>query len=174
MPYSDAQLMMYNTKPANRPYYNTIELYNVHIGYQRLVQSGPNGPYKPIMLLDHEGVAREFKPVAASIPDTSIQDPSSNVLCVIKLGRVASQAIHWLNVIARDAKNPDEKVITCRVSLYQGLMTSPISSRLVYVGEDAITINESDVNITLEMENPAKIAFGPYYDPAIWDGLING
>lgn len=171
MPYSAAQLEMYNTKPATVVQYNTIEFYNSFVGWLRFVASGPNGPYSPKYFLTPEGQEQKFTPVAAYVPDTSQQDTSTNELCTIRLGRVSSGAIKYLTDLINGTRRPQDRVIECRLSIYQGEGNEPIYSRKAFVGENGFVIGESDINIMLEVENPLKIQYPYYYDPEIFPGL---
>lgn len=174
MPYTAAQLEMYNTKPATIVQYNTIEFYNSYVGWLRFVASGPGGPYESRYFLTPDGEEHEFKPVAAYVPDTSQQDTTTNELCTIRLGRVSSNAIKYLTDLIAATKRPQDRIIECRLSIYQGDGSSPVYSRKAYVGESGFVIGESDVNIMLEIENPLKIQFPYYYDPEIFPGLKDG
>ncbi len=170
MPYTQEQLQLYNTKPIDAVQYSTMQFSNPIIGVKRLVAAGPNGPFtnKSFMV---NGVLEEFQCVAAEVPDVTSQATTDLSLGTIKLGRVASQMRAYLNEIGRFALIPEDKVIECKLAIYSTTQSEPIYERVVYVGENGISINENDVNITLEFDNPSKARFTPFYDTEVYTGL---
>ena len=170
MPYSQEQLEIYNVKPSGVVQYNTMQFYNPIVGYKRLLASGPNGPYAN-RSFSVDGVEHEFECVRADVPDTTTQDPTDVRLGTVKLARAATQMREYMSQISKFAITPEDKVIECVLSIYSSRDTEPMYTRKVYVGSDGISIDENDVNINLEFDNPSKSRFGPFYDITEYTGL---
>lgn len=164
MPYTDSQKKYYNTKPSIQQIYTTITFSNLIAGDVRIIASDENGPYKP-MMFNVNGGFREFLPVAAEAPPVSTQDPLSNDVGTLKLGRVALEMSEYLEEISMNATRFDQKVISVNLSVYENPISEPVYSIDVFAGQDGISINESDVIVKLQYSNPAKNRYAPFYSP---------
>ena len=173
MPYSADHLRMLNTQPGNRVYYETITLKNVIAGEINLLVSGIHGPYKPLNFMQG-GLIKTFTPVRAKVPQMSNQDVASNIVCKVQIGRVSSQAYDFLNSILMGALKPADKVIEAVLCVYDSTGSEPIFRRDLYVGADGVSIGQSDIDLTLEIDNPAKSQYAPFYNPTEFFSLLGG
>jgi hypothetical protein len=173
MPYTEAHLRMLNTQPGTIARYETITLKNDIAGELNLLVSGVNGPYKAMNFID-DGVVKLFTPVRANVPNTSDQDVSSNVVCRVQIGSVSSQAFEYIMSIIEGSVKPFDKLITARLAVYESSGGDPIFARNLYVGADGISMSQTDVELTLEIDNPAKSQYAPFYNPTEYFSLIPG
>jgi hypothetical protein len=174
MPYTEQQIRRYYTKPGDVRQYSTITFSNVIAGKKYLLQSGPTGPFRPMNFLLPDGSYEEFLPVAASIPDSTVQKPTDTKLGQVVLARIGTQVRQYIQQIIQNATKTEDKTIEIRIALYDNPASAPIYERNLYAGIDGVTIDGENVTITLEFDNAAKVANNSFYDPEIFDGVING
>lgn len=173
MSYSAAQLARYNTKPANRPKYSTIEFYNPFAGHLRILASGVHGPYRDMNFLVDDN-PELFKCVRADVPDTTTQDVTSSRLGTVNFSRVSTQAYDYIMSVIRNAPRPVDRVIEVKIRIYEDPFSEPIHYQECFAGHDGISMDHSNVSVVLELENPAKIQYTPFYDIAEYTALKFG
>lgn len=173
MAYTDSQKLFYNTKPVLSQLYTTMTFENPIAGKVRLLAAGKNGPYKD-MMLNENGTMQLFKVVAAEVPKVAAQDPLSNDVGQIKLGRVASQISAYLNKIIKNNKTFDDKVIKIKLAEYEQPNAEPVYSIDVFCGIQGVSIGASDVVIKMQYSNPAKTRNAAFYSPLIFKALSYG
>lgn len=173
MPYTNEQLQRFNQRPANTPKYNTIQFYNAIAGYKRILVAGSNGPYfdKDFMV---SGQMETFQAVSCEIPDVTSQDTDSNNVGSIRFGRIGTDVVEYLQAIDSGVLIPSDTVIEVRLALYEGESTTPMFERIVYVGKDGVSIGSQSVSINLQVDNPAKIQYVPFYNTDDYIGLEFG
>lgn len=173
MSYSEAQRTFYATRPANRSLYTIVEFHSVIPGIEplRLIASGVNGPYAPLVFRDSEGVSRTYMPVRADVPDTTTQDPTSTVLATLRFSRVASQAREFIELIESQSIKPTDRIIRARIALYESSQAEAYYERWAYVGRDGVAMDMNDVTIPVELTNPASRRFAPFYTVDQYPGL---
>lgn len=175
MAYTDEQLRRYNTKP-DTGYQSTVFLFDNSIaGKKGILVSGINGPYENrSFTLDGELI--EFLAVRCNAPQVTAQDTDSNDVGQIEFGRIGSDVRQYLSAIKKGALTPADALISVTMAVYEGVSTTaaPIFSRKMYAGGDGVTMDQNNVTITLSVDNPAKSQYLPFYDPAIYTGLVAG
>lgn len=169
MPYTDEQLAFFNTKPSNIAKFNTVEFSNIIAGQKRILACGTNGPYKDMVF---EGLT--YQAVRCEIPDVTTQDTENNSVGQITFSRIGTETRQYLRLINAGIVVPADAVIDVTIRIYQEGITNPIYERKVYVGQNGISIDQENVTVSLQVDNPSKITYIPFYSPDVYTGLVFG